>query len=257
MARIAVDKSVKARSGVTIRLVADLEISPLTLFLGPNLVGRSLLMRATAEALGLPKNADFARYKDGYIIYLDSLKVRRNITALEQMRELADKRLLDEVGDIIAQEVARAREALEGLKREGLSVNIDPEDLLPVEVEFEKGKMVWKTPFGLWGSGLRNAPSSVTAAVTLAAVRYAHAMAQEGQVYLFVENAEGGKLFVLASTNSIDFLRCATSDVLAAYLVKRRVDGPKELRVEVERLDQLAAISPFFDAALFATEFTL
>jgi len=271
MVRVTVDKSVKTKGGVRIYLHADLELLPFTLFLGPNLAGRSLLMRATAEALGLPPRTDFARYKDGYIIYLGGINVKRNIRALEQMRELAGKELLDEVGNIIAQELAQAREALKRLKQEGLFVNIAPEDLLPVDVDFEFGKMRWRTPFGLNGS-LRNAPSSITAAITLAAVRYAYAMAREGQVYLFIENAEGyaappfafflgyliskvakraseggGKLFVLASTNSIDFLRGATSDVLTAYLVKRRVDSPKKLKVEAERLGQLVAVSPFFD----------
>ena len=284
--------------GWTVALDAEVELAPVTLFVGPNASGKSLTLCSIARALGgpaeleCPETAARCTEERGHVFFLDAYRSvakfaeigtetsggfalkPRGLKALLSMRRLADPKLLAEAEAAVEEELARMERAI----RE-MGLKADAADLLPIELAVDGGEIRWRDRAGPSGAGLRQLPAGLSAAMVAAGLKYAHAATGERPVYLFVEEPEahagplqafflghlaavltkraeerGAKLFFVASTHNIDFIRGATRKWTKIYLMSREVRrDAREIDLRTSLVESMEWIPHFPEVAILAT----
>jgi len=283
--------------GWTVALDAEVELAPVTLFVGPNASGKSLTLCSIAGALGgraeleCPEAAARCAEERGNVFFLDAYRfaakfaeigtetpgglapMLRGLEALFSMRRLADPKLLAEAEATVEEELARMEKAIAEM-----GLKADAADLLPIELAVEEGEIRWRDRAGPSGAGLRQLPAGLSAAMVAAGLKYAYAATGERPVYLFVEEPEahagplqafflghlaavltkraeerGAKLFFVASTHSLEFVRGATSGWTNIYVTERSVDKEKRtITLLVKKWDRRDMVPHFFESAALA-----
>jgi len=261
--------------GWTVALDAEVELAPVTLFVGPNASGKSLTLCSIARALGgpaeleCPETAARCTEERGHVFFLDAYRsvakfAEIGTEALLSMRRLADPKLLAEAEAAVEEELARMERAI----RE-MGLKADAADLLPIELAVDGGEIRWRDRAGPSGAGLRQLPAGLSAAMVAAGLKYAYAATGERPVYLFVEafflghlaavltkraEERGAKLFFVASTHNIDFIRGATRKWTKIYLMSREVRrDAREIDLRTSLVESMEWIPHFPEVAILAT----
>jgi len=311
------------------RLVLDvsIDLAPVTLLVGPNLTGKSLVMCLLASALGRPHTTCptvEARVRcpieGGYVLFLDAYRasayvyeiIKGELSVLEELSDFLSKNAatehlgekaretLDRIRAIMERELSELLDAkkkvddtllrdadivtdreIEKFKKfvEEIKVQADVDYLLPLILIPKDGGYSWYDRAGPRGSHLRQLSTGFAAAMVVTALKYAYAIASDKPAYLFVEEPEahagplqafflghlaavltkraeerGAKLFFVASTHSIDFIRGATRKWTKIYLMNREVRREaREIVLKASPVESMEWIPHFPEAAILAT----
>jgi len=266
--------------GKKIKLDVEVEFAPVTLLVGHPLYSTYVLdvLYHTLEESGkrafiLDVHRHLVKLAECYGIGVPELT--RGLEMLRKMNKLANRNLLTEFDTIVNEELTRMEKTIKELE---LKVNVV--DLLPVRLEIDDGRIYWEEGTGIGGTSLCNLPASLAAAMVATGLRYAYAAAKDEPVYLFIGEPElhasplqafflghlaavltkraqerGAKLFVVAFTHSIDFIRGATRKWTKIYLVERAVGEHNEVVVRTSPIPEEQAywIPYFVEAAILST----
>jgi len=311
------------------RLVLDasIDLAPVTLLVGPNLTGKSLVMCLLASALGKPHTTCptvEARVRcpieGGYVLFLDAYRasayiyeiIKGELSALEELsdflskntatehlgkkagetlkhiktimeRELSDlldakkkvdDTLLRDADVVINREIERFQKFVNEME-----LRTDVDYLLPLLLIPTDEGYIWYDRAGPRGGHLKQLSTGFAAAMVVTALKYAYAIASDRSAYVFVEEPEahagplqafflghlaavltkraqerGAKLFFVASTHSIDFIRGATRKWTKIYLMSREVHrDAREIVLKATPVESMEWIPHFPEAAILAT----
>jgi len=312
--------------GWKLALDASIDLAPVTLLVGPNLTGKSLVMCLLASALGKPHKTCptvEARVRcsieGGYVLFLDAYRasayiyeiVEGELSALEELSDFLSKNaatehlgekaretlnhiravmerdlseLLDakkKVDDTLLRDaeivIDREREKFQKFVEE-MKLQADVDYFLPLMLIPTDDGYIWYDRAGPKGSHLKQLSTGFAAAMVVTALKYAYAIASDKPAYLFVEEPEahagplqafflghlaavltkraeerGAKLFFVASTHSLEFVRGATSGWTNICVTERSVDKEnKTITLLVKKWERRDLVPHFFESAALA-----
>jgi len=209
---------------------------------------------------------------DKNIRHITSL-LKRDILLLLNAKKRIDERLLVEAEKVIKEELERFQNYISEMK-----LLADVDYLLPISISPTDKGYIWSDIAGPAGEGLSHLSTGFAAAMVVTALKYAYANARREPVYLFVEEPEahagplqafflghlaavltkraeerGAKLFFIASTHSLDFVRGATSGWTNIYVTERSVDKEKKtITLLVKKWERRDIVPHFFESAALA-----
>jgi len=312
--------------GWKLALDASIDLAPVTLLVGPNLTGKSLIMCLLASTLGKPHKtcpAIEARVRcpieGGYVLFLDAYRasayiyemIKGELSALEELSDFLSKNAatahlgekasetLDRIRAVMERELSDLLDAkkkvddtllidadavveheIERFQNyiKEMDLQTDVDFLLPLSLVPTDEGYIWHDRVGPQGRQLKQLSTGLAAAMVVTALKYAYAIAGDRPAYLFVEEPEahagplqafflghlaavltkraeerGAKLFFIASTHSLDFVRGATSGWTNIYVTKRSVDKEnRAITLEVKKWDRRDVVPHFFESAALA-----
>jgi len=200
--------------------------------------------------------------------------LKRDLHLLLSAKKMIEERLLVEAERVIEKELERFQNYIREME---LKAVIDY--LLPISISPTDEGYIWSDVAGPAGEGLLHLSTGFAAAMVVTALKYAYASARREPVYLFVEEPEahagplqafflghlaavltkraeerGAKLFFVASTHSIDFIRGATRKWTRIYTTSREVRrDAREIVLKAIPVESMEWIPHFPEAAILAS----
>jgi len=199
--------------------------------------------------------------------------LERDLLLLLNAKKMIEERLLVEAERTIENELERFQSYIREMK-----LQADVDYLMPISISPTDKGYIWSDVAGPAGEGLLHLSTGFAAAMVVTALKYAYASARREPVYLFVEEPEahagplqafflghlaavltkraeerGAKLFFVASTHSLEFVRGAISGWTNIYVTERSVDKEnKTITLLVKKWDRRDVVPHFFESAALA-----
>jgi len=199
--------------------------------------------------------------------------LERDLRLLLNAKKMIEERLLVEAEKIIEKELERFQSYISEMK-----LQADVDYLLPISISPTDDGYIWSDVAGPTGERLLHLSTGFAAAMVVTALKYAYASARREPVYLFVEEPEahagplqafflghlaavltkraeerGAKLFFVASTHSLDFVRGATSGWTNIYVTERFVNKEnRTITLMVKKWGRRDLVPHFFETAALA-----